>query len=113
MSGASRPSAHGASMSVVSDLHTPPPRQTTGMASHFKHLIDLGLALSSERDIDRLLERFVLGAKEITNGDGATIFLLENDGLTFQIMRNDTWGVAMGGTTGKSTPFPPVPLARD
>ncbi len=100
-------------MSVVTDLHPPPPREAMGTASHFKHLIDLGLALSSEHDIDRLLERFVLGAKEITNADGATIYLIENDALTFQIIRNDTLGVAMGGTTGKSIPFPPVPLARD
>ena len=30
--------------------------------------------------------------------------------LRFEIMRNDTLGIALGGTTGAPIPFPPVPL---
>ncbi|TAD90603.1 MAG: GAF domain-containing protein [Alphaproteobacteria bacterium] len=98
----------------------------------YERLIELGLALSSERSFDRLLERFVLGAKEITNADGATIYILEEKDptgvkkgeaghntarreqvLAFKIIRNDTLGIAMGGTTGKEISFYPVPLERD
>lgn len=78
-------------------------------------LIELGIALSSERDINRLLEMILLEAKDIGNADGGTLYLVteEEDGLSFQIMRNDSLDIAMGGTTGKEIPFPPIPLFKD
>jgi HD-GYP domain-containing protein (c-di-GMP phosphodiesterase class II) len=78
-------------------------------------LVELGIALSSERNHDRLMEMILLEAKTIYNADGGTLYLVTDDetGLSFQIMRNDTLNIAMGGTTGKKIPFPPVPLYRD
>lgn len=78
-------------------------------------LVELGIALSSERNHDRLMEMILLEAKTIYNADGGTLYLVTDDetGLSFQIMRNDTLNIAMGGTTGKRIPFPPVPLFRD
>jgi hypothetical protein len=38
----------------------------------FQKLIELGIALSSETDGDRLLENILLGMKELTNADGGT-----------------------------------------
>lgn len=77
-----------------------------------RRLIELGIALSSERNIDRLLEMILIEAKGIYNADGGTLYLTTPDetGLSFKIMRNDTLDVALGGTTGKEIPFPPVPL---
>src|SRR5262249_47547430 len=75
-------------------------------------LIELGIALSAERNYDRLLEMILLGAKELTNSDGGTLYLVGENGreLRFEIMRNDTMGIALGGTTGAPIPFPPVNL---
>src|SRR6266446_1886282 len=75
-------------------------------------LIEFGIALSAERDHDRLLEMILVGAKELTNADGGTLYLVGEGGreLHFEIMRNDTMGIALGGTTGAPIPFPPVPL---
>ncbi len=71
----------------------------------------IGVALSAERNNSRLLEMILLGAKEITNADGGTLYTVTEDrGLKFEIMRNQSLGVAMGGTTGKEIPFPPLPL---
>ena len=82
--------------------------------SAFKQIIDLGIALSSERNHDRLLERILLGAKDIANADGGTIYLrTEDDRLAFAIIRNDTLGIAMGGTTGKTIPFPALRMYRE
>ena len=76
----------------------------------FQKLIELGIALSSETDGDRLLENILLGMKELTHADGGTIYLrIEDNRLSFATMRNDTLGVAMGGTTGKPIPFPLCP----
>src|SRR5258708_27421892 len=78
----------------------------------YRRLIELGIALSAERDHNRLLEKILLGAKELTNADGGTLYLVSEDGgeLRFAIMHNDTMGIALGGTTGKAIPFAPVPL---
>ena len=77
-----------------------------------RRLINLGIALSSERNHDKLLEMILLEAKDICHADGGTLYLMTDDerGLSFQIMRNDTLNVALGGTTGKSIPFPPIKL---
>jgi HD-GYP domain-containing protein (c-di-GMP phosphodiesterase class II) len=78
----------------------------------YPRLIELGIALSAEHNHNRLLEKILLGAKEMTNADGGTLYLVGEGGreLRFMIMRNDTMGMALGGTTGAPIPFPPVPL---
>ncbi len=74
----------------------------------------IGVALSSERDTKRLLEMILLGAKEIANADGGTLYTVTDDNkLKFEIMRTDSLHIAMGGTTGKDIPFPPLPLYRE
>src|SRR5712691_125759 len=78
----------------------------------YRRLIELGIALSAERNHNRLLEKILLGAKELTNADGGTLYLVSEAGreLRFAIMRNDTMGIALGGTTGAAIPFAPIPL---
>lgn len=93
-----------------------------------KKINDIGMALSAERNRDRLLERILLEAKSITNADGGTLYLRgkterkkdgsglqynvtsSGDQLKFAIMRTDSLNIAMGGTTGKDIPFPPLRL---
>lgn len=78
----------------------------------YRRLIELGIALSSERNHNRLMEMILLGAKDLTNADGGTLYLTGEDGvsLRFEIMRNDSLNIAMGGTTGNPIPFPPLRL---
>ncbi len=78
----------------------------------YRRLIELGIALSAERDHSRLLEKILLGAKELTNADGGTLYLVSEDGRTlrFAIMRNDTLAIELGGTTGAPIPFAPIDL---
>ena len=78
----------------------------------YRRLIELGIALSAERNHARLLEKILLGAKELTHADGGTLYLVSEDGheLRFMIMRNDTMNIALGGTTGVPIPFAPVQL---
>jgi HD-GYP domain-containing protein (c-di-GMP phosphodiesterase class II) len=74
-------------------------------------LVEIGVALSSERDIDKLLESILVAAKSITNADGGTLYRMqEGRDLKFEIVRNDSLGIAMGGTSGVPIPFPPVQL---
>ncbi len=78
----------------------------------YRRLIELGIALSAERNFSRLMEKILLGAKELTNADGGTLYLVSDDRaeLRFEIMRNDSLGIAMGGTTGVAIPYRPVAL---
>ena len=52
-----------------------------------------------------------MAAKNITNADGGTLYRVTDERtLEFAILRNDTLGVAMGGTTGAPVPFYPIAL---
>ena len=86
--------------------------ETTSAAnpsSGLERLVEIGLALSAERNHDRLTERILLEAMDITNSDGGTLYLrTEEDTLKFVIMRTNSLNIAMGGTTGVPIPFPPV-----
>jgi len=69
------------------------------------------VALSAEKDFDRLLEMILLDAKTISNSDGGTLYLrTQDDHLRFEIMRNDTLAIALGGSTGKKIPFEPLAM---
>lgn len=92
----------------------------------YAKLIEIGIALSAERNHHRLLENILLEAKALCNADGGTLYLCGNmvereglpepefeaeaDGkyLKFEIMRTDSLGIAKGGTTGEDIPFPPI-----
>jgi HD-GYP domain-containing protein (c-di-GMP phosphodiesterase class II) len=77
-------------------------------------LNQIGIALSREKDITRLLEAILVAAKKITNADGGTLYLMHKDSeLRFEIMLTDSLGIAMGGTTGKPIPFHPVKLYEE
>ncbi len=75
----------------------------------FQRLIEIGIALSAERDTNRLMERILLEAKDLCKADGGTLYLrTEEDALKFEIMRTDSLDIALGGTTGKEITFPPL-----
>jgi HD-GYP domain-containing protein (c-di-GMP phosphodiesterase class II) len=74
-------------------------------------LNQIGIALSRQKDITRLLEVILAAAKEITNADGGTLYRMHQDReLKFEIMLTDSLGIAMGGSTGKPIPYLPVKL---
>ena len=89
-------------------------RGARGADDLFRRLEELnhiGIALSQEKDITRLLEQILVAAKDITHADGGTLYrMTEDNTLKFEIMRNDTLGIAMGGTTGVEIPFYPINL---
>ncbi len=78
-------------------------------------LNSIGVALSSERDISRLMETILVAAKRITNADAGTLYLVEPDqsALKFEIIRTDSLGIAMGGTSCKPIAFPSIHLRDD
>ena len=80
----------------------------------FEQLNEIGAALSSERNIERLLEIILLAAKTITHADGGTLYRVSEDqrSLRFEIVRTDSLNLAYGGTCGEpiSEKFSDLPL---
>lgn len=74
-------------------------------------LVRIGLALSAEQEVARLLEMIVREARRFTNADGGTLYIKSDNGrqLQFAIVQNDSLGVHMGGSGGP-VGWPPVPL---
>jgi HD-GYP domain-containing protein (c-di-GMP phosphodiesterase class II) len=87
---------------------------SSSAANAYRQLIDIGIALSVERDSAKLMERILLEAKAFTQADAGTLYLNNEDKeLTFQIVRNDTLNIAYGGTTGAEIKFRPVRLVTE
>jgi HD-GYP domain-containing protein (c-di-GMP phosphodiesterase class II) len=97
------------------------PEETDAIGSHrtrgpegellarLDQLNEIGLSLSNERDINRLLENILIAVKTITHADGGTLYRrTEEDQLRFEIVRTDSLNIAMGGTTGIPIPFYPI-----
>ena len=91
--------------------------ELTDLLRRFEQLNDIGASLSSERNIERLLEIILVAAKSITQADGGTLYRVSDDqsALRFAIVRTDSLGLAFGGTAAQpiSAQFGDLPLYRD
>jgi phosphoserine phosphatase RsbU/P len=74
-------------------------------------ILPLGIALSAEKDFNKLSERILNEAKSICNADAGTLYLRDQDNrLAFAIMRTDSLAIFLGGTTGQSISLPSLSL---
>ncbi len=77
----------------------------------YQRLIDIGRALSAESNLERLLERILREAKNITRADAGSLYIkTDRDTLAFAIVLNDSLGLYQGGTEGDPITFPELPL---
>ena len=82
-------------------------------AGAYRRLIEIGLALSAEKDLDSLLEKILIEAKTIVNADAGTLYLItESQTLAFAIVLNDTLNIAQGGHSGEPITLPEIPLRQ-
>ena len=79
-----------------------------------RELNEIGIALSAEKDHDRLLELILVKAMDITNSDGGTLYVCTNEkSLKFEILHNHSLAVHKGGTSGEEILLPPISLYDD
>ena len=75
-----------------------------------EELLNVGIALSGEHDLDKLLDMILIEAQRLTNADGGSIYLAEGDKLIFKVSRNNTffkrWGEAKTRQMFKSFEMP-------
>ena len=53
-------------------------------------LTEIGIALSSERNLDSLLHRIVLEGRKFTSADAGSLYLVEKGALVFEVAQNET-----------------------
>ncbi len=74
-------------------------------------ILPLGIALSVEKDFDRLLEQILEEAMAICNADAGFLYLrTEDEHLRFVIARAESLQLAYGGPNGPPAPYPPIPI---
>ena len=78
-------------------------------ASLADKLLEIGIALSGEKNPNRLLRTILNAAMDITNCDGGTLYTVEGEALEFKIMVTESMGVDKSWEDGTIN-LPPVPL---
>lgn len=74
-------------------------------------LIDMGIALSKERNLARFKELILTGAKELTNADGGALLLrTDEDTLAYELFDVDSLDLHFGGASGLEVPYLPLDL---
>ncbi len=89
------------------------PAGSDHLQAQLQRLFDIGIALSSEKNLDRLLEMIVEETMRCTNADAGTLYIMEDSKLHFKILANSTLNTRMGGTSGKPITLPPVELSKE
>lgn len=76
-----------------------------------KVILPVGVALSTEPNLEHLTERILMEAKQICNADAGTLYTrAQDDHLRFAIVITDSLGLHFGGTSGRPIEFPPLLL---
>ena len=73
-------------------------------------LLDIGIALSKERNGDKLFEKILDVSMDITNCDAGTLYVVKDDALHFKIMVTKSFGIRLGAD-GEAIDLPPVSLS--
>ena len=74
-------------------------------------LIRIGVALSAEKDPEKLLKLILGSAMELTNADGGTLYLVENEvELRFAIFANKTLKIMPSSAIETKLPVTSLPL---
>ena len=76
-----------------------------------QRILNLGIAFSKERSKERLLDRILEAAMDLTGCDGGTLYTNNGSELEFNIMITRSQGIHQG-SEGDAINMPPVPLTR-
>ncbi|HEX8979843.1 MAG TPA: HD domain-containing phosphohydrolase [Parasulfuritortus sp.] len=83
------------------------------LLERLERLLAIGVSLSAERDSHIVLTRIVDAALEMTHADGCTLYLARDGHLGFEIIRNLSLSIRLGGVDGGKLELQPVPLRHE
>ncbi len=80
--------------------------QSPELTSLVRRLNRIGIALSSEHNLGKLLEMIVTELRTFTRSDGGSLYLKDGDRLSFEVAQNDTLSRRFGSVPFKSLTLP-------
>jgi len=82
------------------------PSAEEDLVQRLEQLNTIGVSLSGETDINRLLETILTAAKSITRADGGTLYrVTEDKTLRFEFLHTSPLKTFLGGTADNAGPF--------
>jgi len=73
-----------------------PEPPSLNLTQAFRELVQIGITLTSERDLATLLERILTEARHFTRAQAGTLFLREAEQLQFAVVQNDLLARELG-----------------
>ncbi len=84
-------------------------KESEKISQQLTNIISIGIALSAEKDHNKLIEMIITEAMRITNSDAGTLYLLDDNSLKMKIIHNRSMKIFKGGK-GEEIDLPAVPL---
>lgn len=82
------------------------------MDNKLQQILDIGIALTAQKDPDKLLGLIIDTAMDLTGSDGGTLYRVTEDSLVFRIMKTRSKGIDRG-SSGETIDIPPVPIKKE
>ncbi len=101
-------------MNAESDTQRVTEPERDRMLRHMQRLTAVGIAISAERNVQKIFDMIVTEAMDLTNADAATLYLVTPDekGLRFEIVLNRSLGTDLR-SSNQNLRWPDVPLSKD
>ena len=80
--------------------------------ANLKDIVRVGIELTTEKNHNRLFEKLLVTAMDISGCDAGTLYLYREDALHFKIMKTLSQGVSRG-ENGEAIDLPPVALREE
>ena len=77
-----------------------------------RQVVTIGMELTNEKNKNKLLEKMLRFAMEISECDAGTLYIYKNEALMFKLMKTLSQGVDRG-ENGEVIDLPPVPLKEE
>lgn len=81
-------------------------------AKQLREMVDVGIALTTEKKRERLLSLILAKAMELSNCDAGTLYLYKDNALEFKIMKTYSQDISQG-ENGEKIDLPPVEMTED
>jgi len=93
---------------IVSEVNS----YASDQIKHIKKLSEIGIALSIEKDINKLFEMILDEARNFCNAEAGTLYIVdkENQSLKFETMQNEIMNTEAGEFNKALIQLPNVPL---
>ena len=76
------------------------------------NILEIGIRMAQETNRNSLLQTILDKSMQYTNCDAGTLYLYENNALTFKLMKTDSLNIKQG-ENGEKIELPPVPMKEE